>query len=117
MCTTTCCLTHKRGAFQHLQVIAELLCAGISPGGSQQVYRLVGQSVCWNRRVSPGLLRRIFPRVGPVLWMVDGGGGHQSNHGWLAATVVPQIEDNRVRMIQRSHRSRSSLLAYRNIRK
>src|ERR1700686_1705074 len=103
MCRTNRRLTHKRSALQHLQVIAELFGAGSSPGRGQHIYRLLGQSVSWNRRVCPGLLARIFPGVVPVLRMVEEIGSKQRDHVRKTAAIVAQIKDDRVRMVYRSH--------------
>src|SRR6266581_5046423 len=84
-------LAHQRGALQHLQVVAELLRTRKSSAGCQHEYRLVGQSVSWNRRARPRLLGRIFPRVVQVFGMVEEVGSHERDHGRLTATVVAQI--------------------------
>src|ERR1700733_6770855 len=41
MSATGRCLAHQSGAFEHLQVVAELLSARPSRGCGQQIYRLV----------------------------------------------------------------------------
>src|SRR5258708_34204185 len=67
MCAASRRLTHKRGAFQHLQVVAELLRAGESRGRGQHISWLVHQVVSRNGWQCPRLLRCIFPAVVHVI--------------------------------------------------
>src|SRR5437660_9373364 len=49
--------------------------------------------------------------------MVEKIGGDQRDHTGVTAAVVPQIKDDRIRVVQRGHRCRCRLLAEGRIRK
>jgi len=97
----TCRLTYKRGAFQHLQVVAECSAPERVLVTSRHRPACIRQSVSRNGRTRPGLLCRILPGLYQYYRMVEEVGGHQGDHGRLAPRLCAKSKIDCVCVVQR----------------